>query len=354
MKNEGFAITSIIYSMLVLFLALVLLIMSNLASRKVVFDKEKSDLIGELAALNVSKYDFAYNGTYQTFRAPVNGTYTIQLWGAEGGGNAGGKGGYVKGDITLKKDDILYIYVGRHFGHGTTGATAFNGGGLVQEEPGASAGIRNRYSTGGGATDVRLVSGNWNNFESLKSRIMVAGGGGGGYENISYLYGGVGGGLTGGNGTTQNSGLTTISYGGSQTSGGSGGTGDATNGFPGGFGYGGSATLKYLAAGGGGYYGGGTSGVSNSAAGTGAGGSSFISGHDGCDAIDEASIQSQIIHTGQSNHYSGYTFTNTEMVDGNGDKWTTVKGLYTGMPRYSGYGIITGNEGHGYARITLK
>ena len=354
MNNKGFAITSIIYSMLVLFLALVLLIMSNLASRKVAFDKEKSDLIGELAALNVSKYDFAYNGTYQTFRAPVNGTYTIQLWGAEGGGNAGGKGGYVRGDITLEKDDILYIYVGQHYPHGVTYASAFNGGGLVQAEPGTSYGLPNRYSTGGGATDVRLVSGNWNNFESLKSRIMVAGGGGGGYENYNYLYGGAGGGLKGSNGTMGSSGGVTISYGGTQISGGQGGTGTNTNGFPGGFGYGGSATKKYLAAGGGGYYGGGTSGVSNSTAGTGAGGSSFISGHNGCNAIDEASIQSQIIHTGQSNHYSGYTFTNTKMVDGNGYNWTTVKSSYTGMPSYSSYGTMTGNSGNGYARITLK
>ena len=33
---------------------------------------------------------------------------------------------------------------------------------------------------GGGATDIRLISGNWDSFESLKSRIMVAGGSSGG------------------------------------------------------------------------------------------------------------------------------------------------------------------------------
>ena len=36
---------------------------------------------------------------------------------------------------------------------------------------------------GGGATDVRLTPGEWNNFDSLKSRIMVAAGGGG--NNVS-------------------------------------------------------------------------------------------------------------------------------------------------------------------------
>lgn len=51
----------------------------------------------------------------------------------------------------------------------------------------------------GGATDVRLTPGNWNDFESLKSRIIVAGGGSGGatvmwgFNNIS---GGSGGGVT--------------------------------------------------------------------------------------------------------------------------------------------------------------
>lgn len=45
--KKGFAVTSIIYSMLVLFLALVLLIMSNLASRKILFDKEKNEILNK-------------------------------------------------------------------------------------------------------------------------------------------------------------------------------------------------------------------------------------------------------------------------------------------------------------------
>lgn len=48
LTNKGFAITSIIYSMLVLFLALLLLIMGNLANRKVLFDKEKSDILSKI------------------------------------------------------------------------------------------------------------------------------------------------------------------------------------------------------------------------------------------------------------------------------------------------------------------
>lgn len=48
LNNKGFAITSIIYSMLILFLTLVVLIISNLASRKAVFDKQKTDILEKI------------------------------------------------------------------------------------------------------------------------------------------------------------------------------------------------------------------------------------------------------------------------------------------------------------------
>jgi hypothetical protein len=63
--------------------------------------------------------------------------------------------------------------------------------------------------------------------------------------------------------------------------------------------------------GGGGYY----AGCDSEHAG-GSGGSSFISGHSGCDAITESSTENAIVHTGQPNHYSGLVFTDTEMIDG--------------------------------------
>lgn len=44
-NNKGFAITSIIYSMLILFLTLVVLILGNLANRKVVFDNQKKEIV---------------------------------------------------------------------------------------------------------------------------------------------------------------------------------------------------------------------------------------------------------------------------------------------------------------------
>ena len=75
---------------------------------------------------------------------------------------------------------------------------------------------------------------------------------------------------------------------------------------------------------------------------TGGGGSSFISGHEGCDAITETSTADAITHTGEPNHYSGKVFTNTQMIAGNA---TQTK---------PGGGTETGHSGNGYARITLS
>ena len=87
--------------------------------------------------------------------------------------------------------------------------------------------------------------------------------------------------------------------------------------------------------------------------GAGGGGSSFISGHTGCNAISPSSTASNIVHTGQSVHYSGYKFTNTVIIDSTGYNWTTVKGDYVGMPTHDGTGTMVGNAGGGYAKITL-
>ena len=182
---------------------------------------------------------------------------------------------------------------------------------------------------GGGATDVRVNSSiNWYDFSSLLSRIMIAGGGGGAYYSGT---GGAGGGLNGYDGQGSNSNVTDkIGVGGTQTS----------TIF-------GVASVNSTTIGGGGYYGGEGGYAANAG-----GGSSFISGHEGCDAIKEESTENNIIHTGQSVHYSGMHFTDTVMIDGEGYKWTTEKGEYTGMPSHDGAGTMKGNAGNGYARIT--
>jgi hypothetical protein len=64
---------------------------------------------------------------------PSNGTYRIQVWGAQGGISggqlSGGKGGYAEGKITLTMSDTLYIYTGAMGLSGSAGGGGWNGGG---------------------------------------------------------------------------------------------------------------------------------------------------------------------------------------------------------------------------------
>lgn len=140
----------------------------------------------------ISKY--SYTGATQTFAAPYDGVYRIELWGAQGGSYSdesflGGLGGYTSGEISLSKGTKLNVIVGS-IGSGLTGG--YNGGASTMN---GSYGI-----AGGGATDIRTTT-------STLSRIMVAAGGGGAAKrggNYGDGNGGYGGGLTGGTGTSIN------------------------------------------------------------------------------------------------------------------------------------------------------
>ena len=208
----------------------------------------------DLPAIASTTAPFTYNGAVQNFTAPVNGTYTLDVLGAQGGSYSGGNGGYgghSTGNINLTAGQIIYIYVG---GTTTTTSGGWNGGG-------STVGVA---KGGGGATDIRVGG------TALSNRVIVAGGGGG----AQYQAGGAGGGLTGTAGTQ---GFGVIGLGGTQTAGGTGGTsgslGTGGNGLAGGDGNGGGG-------GGGGYYGGG--GATSDGSGTddsgGGGGSSYIGG----------------------------------------------------------------------------
>ncbi len=279
--------------------------------------------------LNIGfSWAFNYTGDEQSYVVPISGRYKIELWGAEGGKalcngsvcNDGGNGAYTKGEINLKEGNTFYLYVGSAGTNAVRGKNVnggYNGGGLGTwdlKDDEASAG-------GGGATDIRLVNGDWKNFDGLKSRIMVAAGGGG----SSYTYAvGAGGGLTA---PLVYSSITPASQ---------------TEGYAFGYGQDGNGTSDSSGVGGGGsgYYGGRTQNVNTQSSGN--GGSSFISGHPGCNAIKQESTEGNIEHTGDSTHYSGFVFTNTEMKAGN-----------EVMPMHDGTeNTMTGNTGNGYARIT--
>ena len=177
--------------------------------------------------INISKKvgilkEYSATGDYEEFMAPANGKYKIELWGAQGEVStvATSFGAYTSGEIELKRGEKLYIYVGKSGANG-----GYNGGG---------GNYKNSSSprTGGGATDVRITSGTWNDITSLRSRIMVAAGGGGHSGYNPATYSGSGGGLNGYDGTAHYV-VGYRGYGASQTAGGSGSQQN------GGFGYGG-------------------------------------------------------------------------------------------------------------------
>lgn len=221
---------------------------------------------------------FDYTGSEQTYTVKLDGKYKLEVWGAQGGSyNSeyyGGYGGYSVGTIELKKNQIIYVYVG---GQGTILNDnsdyipgGFNGGGR-----GANKDANVISTSGGGATHVATKSGLLSSLEGYKDNILIvsAGGGGTSYQSGTYSgVGGSGGGYIGSDGTN-----TMTDYkpgaGGTQSSGGNSGGGVANNqerGTSGSFGQGGNGNY-YSGGGGAGLYGGGASNQSGAG-----GGSSYI------------------------------------------------------------------------------
>ncbi|EAY07333.1 hypothetical protein TVAG_139630 [Trichomonas vaginalis G3] len=287
-------------------------------------------------SLGTNSITYYYGGRRAIFKDPCQGSdctpymglftpgeYKIELWGAGSGfpeHSYGSYGAYVRGTISISTPSVFYIYLGQR---GTTSTNlTFNGG-----TPGLSY-----YSitSGGGASDIRLVPGNWNSFESLKSRIMVAGAGGGCADHQGGTITGSGGGIKGEDGVftinspclvndcenqTQRRCYNTIPTGGEQTQSGVDAIYTLRTGK---FGIGGYSNQNYLKSpGGAGYYGGGCGASSNCVVSCRAGGSSFVSGMKDCNAISESSSGfDNILHTNQPIHYSGYQFTDTVMLNG--------------------------------------
>lgn len=232
---------------------------------------------------------FHYTGDMQTFTAPKAGTYKIELVGASGGNNGskkGGKGAYTTGEIYLEANENLNVYVGgagskTAAGVANSSAGGYNGGGDGSSDSGYAGG-------GGGATDIRFGGNDLNN------RIMVAAGGSGAGNGTNPGKGTAGGGLIAPNSNHSNG-----PKGATQTSGG-------------GFGIG--ANAQGLGSGGGGGYYGGAGGIEVSGTGTsGTGGTSFISGHLGSNAIIS---DNSINPSNQEIHYSKEFFYNTAIYDG--------------------------------------
>lgn len=226
-------------------------------------------------------WTFDYKGSEEEFIIPCSGTYTLEVYGAQGGNSKsdgclgpGGKGGHSLGNVSLIQSDRLFINVG---GAASTTSGGYNGGGN-----GVAGQIYSYHYGGGGggathiATSTGLLSALSQDRESI---LIVAGGGGGGslgtYNSTFCGAGGTGGGTSGGSGGSAST--TGVSYGGFAG-------GDQSTGYA--FGQGGHGSAGgYLntSGGGGGYYGG------KAGMGTAGGGSGYIGGV--TDGVTENGVQ---------------------------------------------------------------
>ena len=116
-----------------------------------------------------NQIDAAYSGTalegkvtintqgIQEWTVPVATTYTIDAYGAEGGGTHPGQGAQMKGEFDLDKGDVIKIVVGQQG---------------IQED----GYTRNNRRAGGGGGGTFVIKTPYNNTASI---LVIAGGGGG-------------------------------------------------------------------------------------------------------------------------------------------------------------------------------
>ena len=159
-NNKGFAITTVIYGLSIMGLLLVAILMATMSTNRTNSRELAKSIEEELNFIKGSERSFEYdNGGDDVNNIPKaqeyivpegkSGFYKIELWGTQGAGPTGGLGAYTSGVIQLKEGDRLYLYIGRHIA-----------------------------TKGGRATEVRVVSGDYTDPVSYRTRIMVAAGGG--------------------------------------------------------------------------------------------------------------------------------------------------------------------------------
>lgn len=159
---------------------------------------------------NVYQTRFNYTGAYQTYKAPKDGLYKMEVYGSvstqcneEGTWwGLGGAGGSAEGYLYLNKNKNLYIAAGNH---GSYSSGGWNGGG--NGTPGTyytDYKGRTKHSqgaAGGGATHIAtelIGDGQLKNYSNNRNSVLIVAGGGGGTSG--WGTGAIGGGLNGGNG----------------------------------------------------------------------------------------------------------------------------------------------------------
>lgn len=212
----------------------------------------------ELGQYNVVEKYFNYTGSIQTFTAPCDGEYLLEVAGAQGGMSMedganitqGGLGGIATGNYHMKKGQIIYIAVGGK-GSDADYRRKYNEGGWNGGGKGTSDGGNDDDGSGGGGGATSITTTNRGvlaNYAKYKNEIITVAGGGGG--SSWQAVGGSGGGLSGGSILKNNK---VVAQGGTQSSGYAFGVGQSSPDF--------FQTINKnwtvgAAGGGGGYYGG--------------------------------------------------------------------------------------------------
>lgn len=212
----------------------------------------------ELGQYSVVEKYFNYTGSVQTFTAPCDGEYLLEVAGAQGGMSMedganitqGGLGGIATGNYHMKKGQIIYIAVGGK-GSDADYRRKYNEGGWNGGGKGTSDGGNDDDGSGGGGGATSITTTNRGvlaNYAKYKNEIITVAGGGGG--SSWQAVGGSGGGLSGGSILKNNK---VVAQGGTQSSGYAFGVGQSSPDF--------FQTINKnwtvgAAGGGGGYYGG--------------------------------------------------------------------------------------------------
>lgn len=164
------------------------------------------------------QYTYNYTGDVQTFTAPADGVYTLEAWGASGGdgyddsvdrettSSVAGNGGYSKGNISLKKGQKIYVFVG---GAGKYGAGTNRFGGPTGGYNGGGDGGVSDSGSGGGMSHISTTNNPATTSWNPDGTLLVAGGGGGadnsgGSRGSDDGRGGNGGGKNGENAYIEN------------------------------------------------------------------------------------------------------------------------------------------------------
>lgn len=107
LNKKGFAISSIIYAMVILFLVLLTSIMAMLTRRKMAFDKSRNEIKDNLS-FNNKTFSFNESNDQQIFDVVKTGYYKLELWGKQMPGSSNG-GSYAQVIMRLNQSDNLFI-----------------------------------------------------------------------------------------------------------------------------------------------------------------------------------------------------------------------------------------------------